>query len=213
MTLRPKVRVFVDNVSFTCISILQACQFYIWLTLEHGHGILCSRWFSLTKLRYLCPLVIQKLHLVYLCYMKKKQHGALEMNNMSFIKVNDEKGNNSIRSALIRKNKVVLIYSVKFEKNVMQTAYPLKWNRKNECDNYVKHQAECDVPKSNCKLDLPALNFLKVYKTVMLLPKHNKGSSKFTIMQHFPYNFKTTCILKNTRLVRREIDTGTELNI
>lgn len=92
---------------------------------EHGHGILCSRWFSLTKLRYLCPLVIQKLHLVYLCYMEKK-HGALEMNNMSFIKVNDEKGNNSIRSALIRKNKVVLIYSVEFEKNVMQTAYPLK---------------------------------------------------------------------------------------
>lgn len=29
------------------------------------------------------------------------------MNNMPFIKVNDEKGNNSIRSALIRKNKVV----------------------------------------------------------------------------------------------------------
>lgn len=135
------------------------------------------------------------------------------MNNMSFIKVNDEKGNNSIRSALVRKNKVVLIYSVKFEKNVMQTAYPLKWNRKNECDNYAKHQAECDVPKSNCKLDLPAQNFFKVYKTVMLLPKHNKGSSNFTIMQHFPYNFKTTCILKNTRLVRREIDTGTELNI
>lgn len=42
---------------------------------------------------------------VFMLYEKK--HGALEMNNMSFIKVNDEKGNNSIRSALIRKNKVV----------------------------------------------------------------------------------------------------------
>lgn len=63
---------------------------------------------------------------VFMLYEKKK-HGALEMNNMSFIKVNDEKGNNSIRSALIRKKQSsIYIYSVKFEKNVMQTAYPLK---------------------------------------------------------------------------------------
>lgn len=60
---------------------------------------------------------------VFMLYEKK--HGALEMNNMSFIKINDEKGNKSIRSALIRK-KQSSIYSVKFEKNFMQTAYPLK---------------------------------------------------------------------------------------
>lgn len=39
----------------------------------------------------------------------KKKYGVLEMNNMLFIKVNDEKGNNLIWLVLIRKNKVVYI--------------------------------------------------------------------------------------------------------